>query len=143
VKAPKRGAPKRADRFAAFLDDVLGYVVVFGGRPIFNRGTTPETATGNVVDLLDVLRPIMPPGFIPKKGQRIPRIERLATKARGSSIDLGCSDGWISRRPQCPVTGRKAQISFRRVFVFEEDRELHSEEDACPDCGGLGPDCPH
>ncbi len=82
VRAPRPGAPKRADRFVAFLENVLGYVVVFGGRPIFNRGPTHETATGNVVDLLDVLRPIMPPNFIPKKGQRMPRIERAREQHR-------------------------------------------------------------
>ena len=48
---------------------------------------------------------------------------------------MGAGDGTIIRRP---LPRGRSRISFLRDFVFEEDRELQSEEDVCPDCGGLG-----
>ena len=81
VRAPKRGAPKRANKFARFLERVLNFTWASGGHVIFNR----RAERGNIVDLLAELRPFMPPGFIPKE-LPMALLERLATKARGPHV---------------------------------------------------------
>lgn len=84
--APQRGAPKRPNRFAAFLEYTLYVACALGGRVSFNR----KTGKGNVVDLLVELRPIMPPRLIPK-ALPMPLIERLSTKAHGLMVRTASS----------------------------------------------------
>ena len=84
VKAPRRGAPKRAHSFDLFLQNIIGVTCTLGGHVSFNR----VKASGNILDLLAKVRPMLPPDFIPDP-DRLPNIiERLATKARGRRRDM-------------------------------------------------------
>ena len=83
VRTPLRGAPNRTGRFASLLWDLLRFVYMFGGRATFNR----RTGRGNVIELMDELRPIMPVGLMPSE-LPMPLIERVATKVRGAMADL-------------------------------------------------------
>jgi hypothetical protein len=89
ARPPKRGAPKRANKFAFFPEDLFHLVYMFGGHVTVNQ----KTKGGNVVDLLDELRPVMPE-LIPQE-LPMPLIERLATQTRarlrtGGPIHLRC-----------------------------------------------------
>src|SRR5262245_54279100 len=62
VTPPKLGAPKRTnDAVAAFLEALFVVTYAFGGCVSFNR----KTCKGNVVELLEALRNLMPEKFIP------------------------------------------------------------------------------
>jgi hypothetical protein len=84
VRAPKRGAPKRDDNFADFIENALVVTCGFGGSVTFNR----KTGKGNITDMLTELRPITPDGFIPRV-LPLSTIERLAAKARSTMTGPG------------------------------------------------------
>ena len=77
VKRPRRGAPKRPNMFAVFLPMLLHMICDLGGDISINR----NNGTGNVINLLEFLRPLMPPGFIPNT-LPLAKIERICTQVR-------------------------------------------------------------
>ena len=135
VRAPKRGARRRGDRFAVSLGRLLTITCGFGGSITFNR----KTGRGNIVDLLNELRPLMPEGFIPK-ALPMPTIERLATKARGSMS----APGMVENMPR--VLAELGEVLSRHNEEVEQERvedalfheRVLAEElgHVCPDCGG-------
>jgi hypothetical protein len=135
----RRGAPnldqRSDDRFASFLENLLDLVHGLGGHPSF----TKRTMTGNIVDLLNALRPVMPRDFIDKGLRRKSLIERLYTKvnARADSgvpvadlIELlRGGDLWRAleeQEPMCPDCGQPAH--WRKRFPISRPR-------LCRDCG--------
>jgi hypothetical protein len=129
VKAPKRGAPKRDDRFADFLEKLIIVACGFGGSITFNR----KTGKGNVVDLVNELRPLMPEGFIPNV---LPKstIERLAAKARSSMS----APGMVESMPRVfmqlgeILSRHTAEDEHERVSVALIHEELQAEELRAP-----------
>ena len=82
VKAPERR--KRDDKLASFIELLLIMTYALGGSASVNR-KAKTGKKGNVVDLLEELRPLLPCGFIPK-ALPIPLIERLTAKARRGPV---------------------------------------------------------
>jgi len=115
VRAPKRGAPRRVDRFASFLEGLFYFSCGLGGRVSINR----RTASGSVIDLMDELRPLLPPGLIPKV-LPMSLIERVATDTR-------------RRLPGMADPGMSAAIERLRAGDW---RLPCQDEEVCPDCGG-------
>jgi hypothetical protein len=63
VRAPARGRRrKNSSRFERFVEYLLYVACAVGGHATFNR----RTGKGNIVEVLDELRPHLPSGFIPK-----------------------------------------------------------------------------
>ena len=134
----RRGAPnldQRADdKFASFLEDLLHFARGLGGHPSF----TKRTRTGNIVDLMNALRPVMPPGFIAKGLQRQSLIERFVTKTNAradpsvpavDTIELLRGDLWRAmgdQEPMCPDCGQP--VHWRKRFPIWWPR-------LCRDCG--------
>ena len=83
-KKPRRRSPRRSSRFPEFLECLLYSVRNFAAPPSFNR----KNASGDVIDLLEFLRPLMPPGLIPN-ALPLPLIERICTRARARPLLLG------------------------------------------------------
>jgi hypothetical protein len=77
VKAPPLGRRKSTSRFERFVEYLLYVVYALGGKASCNR----KSGTGTIIELLDDVRPMMPPGFIPK-GLALHTIDRLRTEAR-------------------------------------------------------------
>ena len=84
MRSPQRGAPRREDRFQSFLEGIFYFTYGLGGDAHFSRALPGERPTGNVVDLLEELRPIMPTNpthFIPKALPEA-KIERVKSRTR-------------------------------------------------------------
>jgi hypothetical protein len=134
VRAPKRGAPKRDDRFADFLDHLLTVTCGFGGSITFNR----KTGKGNVVDLIHELRPLMPEGVIPN-ALPMSTIERLAAKARGSMSGPGMVDNVprILAALREIISKHEKEDEEERVETALIHEQILAEElgHVCPECG--------
>jgi hypothetical protein len=151
VRAPRRGAPtraQRADRFVLFLENLLYFADGLGGDVTFNRKTNP--ASGNIVDLLTKLRPMMPPGLIPKDlHDHRNLIERLHTETRvradpilaaADRIELLRGDLWRAmgeQEPTCPNCGQP--VHWRMCFPISRSSVLFRRRRPCSDCGGQLP----
>jgi hypothetical protein len=118
----RRGRPtldqQETDRFASFLRDLLQMACDLGGggRGVFNR----KKRRGKLVDLLNALRPIMPPGVIPETidDARLALIERVVTEARRGQ----------------PCSAWRADIIAVHMSG-EIWRAMGEQEPTCPDCG--------
>jgi hypothetical protein len=89
VKAPTLGRRKSASRFGRFVEYLLYVTYALGGKANINR----KAERGNIIELLDDLRPMMPPGFIPK-GLALHTLERLCAQARDFGRSCSASPGF-------------------------------------------------
>ena len=122
VTPPKLGAPKGADDFATFLKALFIIIYALGGRVSFNR----KTGKGNVVQLLNEMRPLMPRKFILNE-LPLATIERVLAKVREQGI---ASD---------PAT---ADVVARILMMCREISQEQEDECVCPDCGQPFHDAP-
>jgi hypothetical protein len=74
----RRGRPRVDDEFRRFLRVQLCMVLFYDGSLKFDR----PTGTGSLVEFIDELRPLLPPGFVPSWKYPPSFVERLATQAK-------------------------------------------------------------
>ena len=136
VRAPKRGARKRDDRFANSLDHLLTITCGFGGSITFNR----KTGRGNIVDLLNRAAPAHA-GGVHSKGAA--DVHDRAPCREGARLHVR---PWHGRKHASHSRPELVEVLFKHNEEAEQERvetalfheRVLAEElgHVCPDCGG-------